>query len=73
MSREDASEKIHGLADKIAEGEINLKSGDNSVKLNPAEQVEFEIEVEEEEDGDISIEIEVEWSKTVKDENLEIN
>lgn len=73
MSREDASEKIHDLADKIAEGEINLKSGDNSVKLNPAEQVEFEIEVEEEEDGDISIEIEVEWSKTVKDENLEIN
>ena len=63
MSRQEATEKIHSLADKIGEGRIELKAGDDSVTLQPADQVEFELDVEEEEDGDISIEIEVEWQE----------
>lgn len=73
MSRENASQKLHDLADKIAEGEVNLKSGNDSIRLHPSDQVEFELEVEEEEDGDISIEIEVEWPKNSSEEDIEIN
>lgn len=73
MSREEAGEKIHSLADKIAEGQVELKSGSDSVSLQPGKQVEFELEVEKERDGDISIEIEVEWPETEIDEELEIN
>lgn len=73
MSREKASEKLHSLADKIGQGEVELKSGNDSVKLNPADQVEFELDVEEEEDGDISIEVEIEWSKNTEAGEVEIS
>lgn len=73
MNKDDASQKLHDLADKLAEGELNLKSGNDSITLNPADQVEFELDVEEEEDGDISIEIEVEWPKNPESGEVEIN
>lgn len=63
IGREEASEKIHAIADKIAEGRVELSSRDNSLTLEPSSQVEFELQVEEEKDGDLSIEIEVEWSE----------
>lgn len=72
VSRKEASEKLHSLADKLNDGEIELKSGTNSVKLQPAEQVEFEIEVEEEEDGDKSLEIEIEWNEKEGSEEIKI-
>lgn len=72
MSREDAAEKIHSLADKIGKGQVELKAGNDSVNLQPSEQVEFELEVEEEKDGDLSIEIEVEWPEKGNSEELEI-
>ena len=72
MSREDAAEKLHNLADKISEGRVELETGDNSVELHPAERLEFELDVEEESDGDISIEVEIEWSKEQKEEKVEI-
>ena len=72
MAREQAAEKIHSLADKISEGQVELKAGNDSVNLQPGEQVELEIEVEKEADGDTSIEIEVEWPETDKSEELEI-
>ncbi len=73
MSREDAAQKIHDLADKIGDGKVELKSGDDSIELTPSDRVEFELEVEEETDGDISIEMEVEWSEESQGEDLEIN
>lgn len=73
MSREEASEKLHSLADKISEGNVELRSGQDSLKLTPADELEFELDVEEEEDGDISIEIELEWPKNSEKANLEIN
>lgn len=73
MSREDAAQKLHDLADKIGDGRVELKGGQDSVELTPSDQVEFEIEVEEETDGDISIEMEVEWSEESQGDDLEIN
>ena len=73
MNKKDAAEKLHDLADKIGDGKVELKAGEENIELTPSDQVEFEIEVEEETDGDISIEIEVEWSKDSQDEELEIN
>lgn len=73
MSREKAAQKFHDLADKISEGEVELKSGNDSVNLKPADQVEFELEVEEESDGDTSIEVEIEWPENAEGEEVEIN
>ena len=72
MTREEAATKMRDLADKIAEGRVELKTQTDSITLNPSERVDFELEVEEEEDGDISIEVEVEWSKNKKSEDVEI-
>lgn len=72
MNREDAGEKLHNLADKISEGRVELKAGNDSVSLQPADQVEFELDVEKEDDGDISIEIELEWPETGNNQELEI-
>lgn len=72
MAREDAAEKLHNLADKMGEGQVELKAGNDSVTLQPADRVEFELDVEEEEDGDISIEIEVEWPTRKSSNNIEI-
>ena len=73
MSREEASEKLHSLADKINEGNVELKSGQDSVSLSPADQLELELEVEEEEDGDVSIEVELEWPDNSEGASLEIS
>lgn len=72
MCREDAAEKLHNLADKISQGQVELKAGNDSVTLQPADQVEFELDVEKEKDGDISIEIEVEWPETRNNGEIEI-
>lgn len=73
MSKEDAAGKLHDLADKIGDGRVELKAGQDSIELTPSDQVEFELEVEEEKDGDISIEVEVEWSEKDQKQDLEIN
>lgn len=72
ISRGDAAEKLRNLADKIGEGEVELKAANDSVTLQPNDQVEFELDVEKEEDGDISIEIEVEWPKRQSSGEIEI-
>lgn len=72
MSRGEASEKLHNLADKIGEGKVKLESGQDSIELKPADQVEFELDVEEESDGEISIEIELEWPKNAQKGDVEI-
>lgn len=73
MSREDAAEKMRELADKIGEGRVELTSGDDSIELTPADQVEFELDVEEENDGEISIEVEIEWSSKDQDKEVKIS
>jgi amphi-Trp domain-containing protein len=73
MTREEAADKMRDLADKIAEGRVELNTQTDSIELRPSERVDFEIEVEEEQDGDISIELEVEWSEKGKAGDIEIN
>ena len=73
ISRKEASEKMANLAEKIGEGELEIRSGEGSVKLEPSETVEFEVEVEEEQDGDLSLEVELEWSDKEDDRRLEIS
>lgn len=73
MSRTEAAEKLHEIADKVGEGKIELSSGNDSVSLTPADNVEFQIEVEEEKDGDLSIEVEIEWNDQETNEKVEIN
>lgn len=72
MGRKDAAAKIHELAEKISEGKVELRSGDEHLSLEPSEQVEFELEVEREQDGDISIEVEVEWNTEDEEGGVEI-
>lgn len=72
MSRDKAAEKLHDLATKIGDGSVKLKSGQDSVELKPADQVEFELEVEKESDGDLSIEVEIEWSENDNKSEIEI-
>ena len=73
MSRKDAAEKLHSLADKIGEGEVKLRAGNDSVNLTPGNQIEFELDVEKEQDGDTSIEIEIEWPEKGTNEEIEIH
>jgi amphi-Trp domain-containing protein len=73
MSREEAAQRIRDLADKIGDGKVKLKSGDDSIELTPSERAEFELEVDEETDGDISIEMEIEWAEERQGEELELN
>lgn len=72
MSRDDASEKLASLADKLREGKVELTAGDDSVSLEPNDRVELELEVEQETDGDLSIEIDIEWPETDENSDLEI-
>lgn len=60
------AEFLHGLADKIAAGEITLKQGDSEVSLNLPNIVELELEVEQKVGKNKtkkSIELEIEWKE----------
>lgn len=72
ISRSEISEKVRKIAEGIENGEIDLKSGEESVKLRPSKSCEFELEVEEESDGEISLEIELEWDERDEQTDLEI-
>ena len=41
ITREEASQKLHDLADKIGEGEVSLKADDDLVNLRPSENVQI--------------------------------
>ena len=72
LSRAEIAEHIRKIADGVEEGNVSLKSGSDTVAVQPAENSELEIEVEREKDGDLSLEIEVEWNDEDKDGNLEV-
>lgn len=72
LSRSEISDKMRKIAEGVENGEVNLKSGGESVQLRLSEECEFEVEVEEESDGEISLEIEIEWKKGGDNADLEI-
>jgi amphi-Trp domain-containing protein len=59
LSRTEIAENIRSIADGIEEGNVSLKSGTETVSVQPRDKSELEVEVEREDDGDTSIEIEV--------------
>jgi amphi-Trp domain-containing protein len=72
LSRNEIAKNIRKIADGVENGNVSLKSGNDTVAVQPAENSELEIEVEREKDGDLSIEIEVEWNEEEESGELEI-
>lgn len=62
MSRKEIAEKLVKISEGLEKSEINLKSENEELKLEPIEKPEFEIKVEEEDDGEMSLELEIEWN-----------
>jgi amphi-Trp domain-containing protein len=72
LSRREIAEHMRKIADGVEDGNVSLKSGSDTLAVQPAENSELEIEVEREKDGDLSIEIEIEWNDEDEDGELEI-
>jgi amphi-Trp domain-containing protein len=72
LSRSEIAEHMRKIADGVEDGNVSLKSGSDTLAVQPAENSELEIEVEREKDGDLSIEIEIEWNDEDEDGELEI-
>lgn len=72
LSRNEIAEHIKRIAEGVQNGNVSLKSGNETVAVQPPENAELEIEVERENDGDLSIEIEVEWNDGEEEGELEI-
>ncbi len=68
QSRKAIAEYLRAVADSLESGgEITLRSGDQSVTLNPPEYLEFEVEAEREgraNNRELSIEFELEWKES---------
>lgn len=71
MSRKEISENLRKIADGLERGKIELNSKNQSIELNPSENLEFEIDVEESK-NEVSVEVEIEWKEGGKAEDLEI-
>ncbi len=64
-SRADVSAFLHQLADKISEGEIVLRQGQEEITLQLPQSLTLEVQVEDEDKGakgiQHSLEVELEW------------
>ncbi|MWG33515.1 amphi-Trp domain-containing protein [Halomarina oriensis] len=47
LSREDAADRLEGLAREIREGSGSIRVGNKTVELSPSEEVTYEISVKE--------------------------
>ena len=72
LSRTEIAEQLRKIAEGLDNGEVNLKSGSNSINVKPSERPELEVKVEEESDGEISLEVEIEWKEGEESSGLEI-
>ena len=65
MSRSDLSAFVHQLADKISEGQVVLRQGQEEITLQLPESLTLEIQVEDEDKGakgnQHSLEVEIKW------------
>ncbi len=64
MSRKNAAELLHQIADKIDNGKVVLQQGNKNVKLKIPGRVELEIKAEKEvgrRKTKKKIEVEIEW------------
>lgn len=68
QSRADIASYLHAVAEKLEAGEpITLRSGDQSVTLEPPARPTFEVKAEREGPadgpGELSVELELEWDE----------
>lgn len=68
QTRSDIAEILTAVADNLASGEaITIRAGDDSITLDPPQQLTFEIKAEREGpvdgSGELSIEFELEWDE----------
>jgi amphi-Trp domain-containing protein len=66
MSRSQAAELLHALAEKIENGKVILQQGTKEVKLKIPDQVELEVKAEKEvgrKGTKKKLELEIEWLK----------
>lgn len=76
QSREEIASVFRTVAEKLSEGKgITLKTGDESVTLNPPSRPTFEVKAEREgpTDGpkELSVEFELEWDEDAETGNDE--
>ena len=71
-SRPDVSAFLHQLADKISEGQVVLKQGQEEIALQLPQALILEIQVEDEDKGtkgiQHSLEVEIKWFDDEKGE-----
>ena len=81
-SRSEIASYLRSVADKLDEGGVvTLKSGSDSVEMNPPSRPTFEVKAEREGPGDgpgeLSVEFEIEWKESDSEdggnEGLEIS
>ena len=64
-SRSDVSAFLHQLADKITEGQVVLRQGEEEITLNLPHSLLLEVQVEDEDKGakgiQHSLEVEIKW------------
>lgn len=68
MSRGDASSFLHQLADKLAEGRVVLRQGQEETELHVPDRLILEVQVEDEDKKtkgvQHSLEVEIKWFDT---------
>ena len=72
QTREEIASYLRNVADKLVKGEaITLKSGSESVTMEPPARTTFEVKAEREGptdgSGELSIEFEIEWDENASE------
>ncbi|MGD9001184.1 MAG: amphi-Trp domain-containing protein [Anaerolineae bacterium] len=75
-SRSDLSAFVHQLADKISEGQVVLRQGQEEITLQLPQSLVLEVQVEDEDKGargiQHSLEVEIKWFDDEQEGPLEL-
>jgi amphi-Trp domain-containing protein len=75
-SRSDLSDFVHQLADKISEGQVVLRQGQEEITLQLPQSLILEVQVEDEDKGakgiQHSLEVEIKWFDDEQEGPLEL-
>ena len=75
-SRADLSAFVHQLADKISEGQVVLRQGQEEITLQLPQSLILEVQVEDEDKGtkgiQHSLEVEIKWFDDEQEGSLEL-
>jgi amphi-Trp domain-containing protein len=75
-SRADLSAFVHQLADKISEGQVVLRQGQEEITLQLPQSLNLELQVEDEDKGtkgiQHSLEVEIKWFDDEQEGSMEL-